>query len=131
VIDPDVLVQTSRGNYQSFFFDLVDELTNTPLNLTGYTVEATYRERGSGPLLLTTPVGAKLLVTDPVSGRIQLVINEADTLVLPSRDLTYTNWNSDPPFTCFCQIDGTVDGNRYQLATIAIDNIASTVAGGA
>jgi hypothetical protein len=130
MIDPDVQIQTSRGNYHSFFFDLVDEGTGLPINLTGYTLEATFRERGTSPLLLTTPQGAKLLASDPATGKIQLVINGADTLLLPSRDLTHCGCATDTPYTCFCQIDGTVSGNRYQLITIAIDNIASTAAGG-
>jgi hypothetical protein len=130
MVDPDTFIQTSRGNYQSFFFDLVDEITGLPVNLTGYTLEATFRERGTSPLLLTTPAGAKLLTPDPFLGKIQLIINEADTLLLPSRDLTHCGCTADPPFTCFCQIDGTISGQRYQLVTIAIDNIASTAAGG-
>jgi hypothetical protein len=131
MVDPDTFIQTSRGNYQSFFFDLVDDATGLPVNLTGYTLEATFRERGTGPLLLTTVTGAKLASADPPSGRIQLVINEADTLLLPSRDLSYCGCPTDPQYTCFCQIDGTISGKRYQLATIAIDNISSTVVGGA
>jgi hypothetical protein len=130
VIDPDVFIQTSRGNYQSFFFDLVDDITGLPVNLTGYVLEATFRERGTSPLLLTTAAGAKLLTIDPVAGKIQLIISEADTLLLPSRDLTYCGCPADPPYTCFCQIDGTVSGNRYQLVTIGIDNISSTKSGG-
>jgi hypothetical protein len=130
VIDPDVFIQTSRGNYQLFTFDLVDETTGIPVNLAGYTLEATFRERGTSPLLLTTTQGAKLLAANPVDGKIQLIIDEGDTLLLPSRDLTYCGCSLDPPHTCFCQIDGTVFGKRYSLVTIAIDNISSTVVGG-
>jgi hypothetical protein len=130
VIDFDALLETSRGNYHSFFIDLVDEVTNTPVNLTGYALEATFRERGTSPLLLTIPAGAKLLVSEPADGRVQLILNEADTQVLPSRDLTYCGCETDPQYTCIAQINGTTGGRRILLATIAIDNISSTVVGG-
>jgi hypothetical protein len=89
MIDPDVLIQTSRGNYHSFFLDLVDTSTGFPVNLLGYTLIATYRERGATPLLATTIPGPKLVATNPTGGQINLVIDEGDTQLLPSRDLTY------------------------------------------
>jgi hypothetical protein len=127
MIDPDVTIRIDRGCYQSFFFDLIDDTTRLPLNLTGYGLIATFRERGTTPLLLTTPLGDKLFSPDPAGGRVQLIIDEADTVVLPSRDLMHCVCSDT--FTCFCQIDGIVSGRRYQLATIAVDNISSTSAG--
>jgi hypothetical protein len=130
VIDPDVFLQTSRGCYHSFFLDLVDEITGLPVSLVGYTLEATFRERGTSPLLATTASGSKLSIANPTNGNIQLVVDETDTQLIPSRDLTYCGCISDPPYTCFCQIDGIYAGHRYSLVTIAIDNISSTSVGG-
>ena len=129
MIDPDVSVRTSRGCHYSLFFDLVDEVTQLPVNLTGYNLVATFRERGSTALLVTTPTGPKLAITDAANGGISLVIDGADTMVLPSRDITYCGCYSDLPYTCFCQIEGYVGGNKYDLITIAIDNISSTAEG--
>lgn len=130
MIDPDVLVQTSRGCYYPLFFDLVDEVTRLPVSLVGYNLVATYRERGKTALLATTPTGPKLAITDAVNGKISLVIDGADTRVLPSRDITYCGClSNEPQYTCFCQIDGNIGGNKYQLITIAIDNISSTAEG--
>jgi hypothetical protein len=129
VIDPDVLIQTSRGCYYPLFFDLVDEVTRLPVSLVGYNLVATYRERGKTALLATTPTGPKLAITDAVNGKFSLVIDGADTRVLPSRDITYCGCYDDLPYTCFCQVEGQIGGNKYDLITIAIDNISSTAEG--
>lgn len=129
MINFDAQIQTSRGHHQSFDFALVDDETVAPVNLAGYTLEATFRERGAAPLLLTTTSPAKIFAVDPPSGVVTLVIEAADTLLLPSRDIHSVRYTGSIPYTCICQIDGLIGGRRYLLATVAIDNISSAVAG--
>jgi hypothetical protein len=130
VIDLDALVEASRGHYQSFEIQLVDDITNGPLDLTGWQLTATVRERGKTPLLLVlgTPKIAAVL---PREGKITIIIDEIDSKLLPSRDRThYHHHHHDcPTHTCVMQITGITQGRNYLLATIGIDNHSSTTDG--
>jgi hypothetical protein len=124
----DIVIPCDRGKYQTYTFELFDLVSNTPVNLTGYDLYASFRERYDTPLLLTIG-GDKVAAVDRPNGKVQLTINESDSLRIPSRDATFLNC-CDTQYTCWCQIDGIYDGRRYQLVNIAIDNISSTYVGG-
>ncbi len=127
MIDFDAKIQTSRGHYQSFAFDLVDEISNQPLDLANFTLDATFRERGKTPLLLTLS-SPKISSQDTSAGTVSVILDEVDSRLLPSRDRTHCH-NDEfncPAHTCVMQINGTAYGRKYLLATIGIDNISST-----
>lgn len=128
MIEFDALIQTNRGYYNSFQFQLIDDITNTPVNLAGYTLSATFRERGSTPLLLTltTP---DILTPDPISGLINVIIDEDNSKLLPSRDLTHCRSCEGIVHTCIMQLHGEFELKKYLLLTVAVDNISSTIDG--
>jgi hypothetical protein len=130
VVEFDALIQVNRGYYNSFQIGLVDETSGNPLDLTGYTLSATFRERGSTPLLLalTVPDISSPTAIDQSLGLITIAISEASSLLLPSRDQTHCG-SCENIRTCIMQIHGLTGGRNYLLATIAIDNISSTLAG--
>jgi hypothetical protein len=131
VIDFDALVQIDRGYYNSFQVELTDEISGNPLDLTGYTLSATFRERGSTPLLLTLgdPDISSPTEFDQASGMVTVVISEASSELLPSRDQTHCGLCLETTRTCIMQINGVINSKNYLLATIAIDNISSTLRG--
>lgn len=128
MVEFDALIQVNRGYYNSFQFQFADNITNTPVNLTGYTLSATFRERGSSPLLLTL-ADPDIASISPEIGLIDLIIDEDNSKILPSRDMTYCHPCEGMIKTCIMQIHGVFDGKIYLLGTIAIDNISSTIEG--
>ena len=125
MVEFDALIQVNRGYYNSFQFQLVDDITNAPVDLTGYTLSATFRERGSTPLLLTL-TDPEVALPDPISGSIDIIIDETNSQLLPSRDLTYCHPCEGMAKTCVMQVHGETGGKKYLLLTVAIDNISST-----
>jgi hypothetical protein len=128
VVEFDALIQINRGYYNSFQFQMIDDITNTPVDFAGYTLSATFRERGNTPLLLTltTP---DISTPDPVSGSINVIIDEDNSKLLPSRDLTHCRPCEGITHTCIMQIHGVFDEKIYLLGTVAVDNISSTIDG--
>jgi hypothetical protein len=128
MIEMDALFRVERGYYNSFQIQCIDEATRNPINLTGYDLFATFRERGATPLLLTLS-DPNVASSNRTTGLIEIIINENNSQLLPSRDQTYCGSHCDSIRTCIMQIHGTTGGKTYLLATIAIDNISSTKSG--
>ena len=128
MVEFDALIQVNRGFYNSLQFQLIDDITNTPVDFTGYTLSATFRERGSTPLLLTL-TDPDISTPNPVSGSINVIIDEDNSKLLPSRDLTHCRPCEGITHTCIMQIHGETGGRKYLLLTVAVDNISSTIDG--